>query len=240
MRDFDGQTAVVTGASSGIGRAVSLALADCGAQVYVLGRREVALRTVALEYPGQISGVPVDIASEVSIGDFVKQFKQEAGRLDILVHCAGAFYMGPVEDSTLREFDELLRTNLIGPYLLTRNLLPELKKARGQVVFMNSTVGLQAKGGVAQYAASKHGLKALADSLRDEINGDGVRVLSVYPGRTASEMQERIHQHEGRAYDTAALMSPEDVAGTVLHTLGLSRSAEITDLTMRPMVKSAP
>src|SRR5262249_48762554 len=143
---------------------------------------------------------PVDVAQEEEIQKFGAAFRQDLGRLDILVHCAGMHLRGPVAEAPAREFDLHYRTNLLGPYVLTQNLLPLLVQCQGQVVFMNSSAGLTARANVGQFAATKHALKAVADSLRDEVNPQGIRVLSVYPGRTASPNQERLHALERRPY----------------------------------------
>jgi NADP-dependent 3-hydroxy acid dehydrogenase YdfG len=103
------------------------------------------------------------------------------------------------------------------------------------VVFINSSLGLGAKAQLAHYAASKHGLKALADGLRQEVNGDGIRVLSVFLGRTAGDMQRGVHAREGRVYEEDRLIQPGDVASVVLAALALSRTAEVTDVSIRPM-----
>jgi NADP-dependent 3-hydroxy acid dehydrogenase YdfG len=114
-----------------------------------------------------------------------------------------------------------------------------LKASQGQIVFINSTLGLNAKRPeVGQYAATKHALKAVADSLREEVNQDGIRILSVYPGRTATPRQKRLQEEEGRAYRPELLMQPEDVATIVLCALTLPRTAEVTDISLRPMLKS--
>ena len=102
------------------------------------------------------------------------------------------------------------------------------------MLFVNSGAGLTAHAQWGAYAASKHGLKALADSLRAEEHGNGVRVTSVYPGRTASPMQAKVHQQEGKDYDPARWIDPESVATTILMTLDLPRDAEVNDLTVRP------
>jgi short-subunit dehydrogenase len=102
------------------------------------------------------------------------------------------------------------------------------------VVFVNSGAGLSANAEWAAYAASKHGLKALADALRQEEHGNGVRVTTVYPGRTATPMQEKVHRQEGRPYDPSRWIDPESVATAALTALDLPRDAEITDLTVRP------
>jgi NADP-dependent 3-hydroxy acid dehydrogenase YdfG len=122
---------------------------------------------------------------------------------------------------------------------LTQALLPMLRAGQAQVVFINSLVGLNAKGNSSQYSATKHALKALADGLRQEVNSDGLRVLSVFLGRTASPLQAAVHRMEGKIYNADLLVQPEDVAGLVLSALSLSRSAEVTDITIRHSIKSA-
>jgi NADP-dependent 3-hydroxy acid dehydrogenase YdfG len=105
-------------------------------------------------------------------------------------------------------------------------------------VFINSSSGIVAKPTSAQYDSTKHALKAIADSLRSEINVDGVRVLSVYLGRTASKMQERICKMERKPYRPELLLQPSDVASVILNALGLPRTAEVTDIHIRPMIKT--
>ena len=124
--------------------------------------------------------------------------------------------------------------NLRAPYLLTRELSGALCAGRGDVVFINSSVVGQRRAGLAAYAASKQGLLALADSLRQEINPSGVRVLSVFLGATATPMQEQIYLRDGRAYRPEALLQPADVAQIVMNVLAMPRGAEVTDLHLRP------
>src|SRR5690242_6858519 len=102
---------------------------------------------------------------------------------------------------------------------------------------MNSSAGLSARAGVGQYAATKHALRAIADTLREEVNTDGIRVLSVFPGRTASPMQATVHANEGRVYHPDHLIQPEDIAKVVIDALSLPRTAEIMDIRIRPLRK---
>jgi NADP-dependent 3-hydroxy acid dehydrogenase YdfG len=146
--------------------------------------------------------------------------------------------MGPVEAAPVAALDAQLGVNLRAPYLLTQLLLPALVAAAGDVVFVNSSAGRAARGGVAAYAASKHALRALADGLRDEVNARGVRVLSVYPGRTATAGQAAIFAEEGRAYTPDLLLQPDDVAAAVAGALALPRTAEVTEIMIRPMRKT--
>jgi short-subunit dehydrogenase len=164
--------------------------------------------------------------------------QRDVSHIDLLVHSAGVHAMGSFSTSCVDTLDWQYRVNVRAPYVLTQALLPRLIERRGQVVFINSSAGLAAKANVGQYAATKHALKALADSLRDEVNAAGVRVLSVYPGRTASTMQKAIFKLEGREYVPERLMQPEDVAEVVLAALLLPATAEVTDINVRPLAKA--
>jgi NADP-dependent 3-hydroxy acid dehydrogenase YdfG len=113
-----------------------------------------------------------------------------------------------------------------------------LKLGQGQVIFINSrAVFLDARPGLGQYTATKQALKVLADSFRQEVNPEGIRVISIYPGRTASPMQQKIFKSEGKIYRPELLVQPDDVAATIVDVLCLPITAEITDITIRPMVE---
>ena len=241
LRSFEGQSAVITGGGSGVGAAVALALADAGTNIILIGRRMNRLERVAATARNMgthVACYSADISSGSSLLEVAQFVKTELTRIDILVQNAAMFAAGPFENADLLDFDKLYQTNVRAPYALTQALLPMLKERQGQVVFINSSSGIAAKPMSAQYDATKHALKAIADSLRGEINVHGVRVLSVYLGRTASEMQERICQMEGKAYQPELLLQPADVASVVVHALSLPRTAEVTDISIRPMVKS--
>ncbi len=234
------QVAVVTGGGTGIGRAVARALGLQGAMLALVGRRPAPLESVAAatrEAGGQARAYPADLGRDDEISDLAGALKRDFGHADILVHSAAIVRPGTVADAPGEDFDLHYRINLRGPYLLTQALLPMIRARQGQIVFINSSVGLTARARVGQYAATKHALKAIADSLREEVNRDGVRVLSVYPGRTATPAQEVLHALEGRPYRPDRLLQPEDVAAMVLTALCLPRTAEVTDIQIRPMVK---
>lgn len=236
-----GQIALVTGASQGIGKAISLALAAAGAVLCLVGREPQKLAAVREKMHAttpQVFTYRADLTVDGDLQELCSGVKHDVRRLDILVHCAGLYSMAPMEQAPPEEFDALYRANVRVPYALTRALLPLLRAARGQVVFINSTVGLQARAKVGQFAATQHALKAIADSLRQEVNEDGIRVLSVYPGRTATPRQAIIFQMEGRNYEPHLLMQAEDVASMVIQALCLPRTAEVTEIHMRPLVKS--
>jgi NAD(P)-dependent dehydrogenase (short-subunit alcohol dehydrogenase family) len=237
---FRHHVALVTGASSGVGRAMAVGLAAEGATVCLVGRDAGRLdRTAgeAGEAGGEARPYLADVTRDGDVEALGASLARDFGRLDILVHSAGIIAMGRVRDSPVGGFDDQYRVNVRAPYAVTQRLLPLLAAAQGQVVFINSSAGMNARGGVGQYAATKYALRAVADSLRDEVNGDGIRVLSVFLGRTATPMQEAILRSEGRAYDPERLIQPADIVAMVLAALTLPRTAEVTDLSIRPMRK---
>jgi NADP-dependent 3-hydroxy acid dehydrogenase YdfG len=240
MAKLKNQIAVITGASSGIGKAIALGLTAQGVKLCLIGRNLKTLEAVtesAKSKASQVKTYKVDLNVDDDIQKLKQSLQQDFGYIDMLIHSAGVFSMGMLENSSIEDFDMQYRINVRAPYLLTQELLPMIKTRCGQIVFINSSVGLNAKGGVSQYAATKHALKAIADSLRAEINDSGVRVLSIYPGRTATPMQKLIHKMEGRKYNPELLMQPKDVAEVVINAICLPRTAEVTDIHIRPFSK---
>src|SRR5204863_10153273 len=166
-----------------------LELGSGGAGVWLVARHAEALEATAAAAARRAGGPacsqPLDVGNDEDLERLRDRLAKESHGLDILVHGAGTHFLGAVADAPIAQFDQQYRVNVRGPYLLTQLLLPLLRQRRGQIVFVNSTVGLQARAGIGAYAASKHALRAVADALREEVNPDGIRVLSVYPGRTA-------------------------------------------------------
>jgi NADP-dependent 3-hydroxy acid dehydrogenase YdfG len=241
VRVFVGQTAIITGGGTGVGAALALALATAGASVCLIGRRIETLESVAARVRGLGSEAicySADLADNSDQLRLAQRLVRELRQVDILIQNAATYAAGPFELGSPAEFDALYQTNVRAPYVLTQALLPMLKARRGQVVFVNSSSGMVAKPMSAQYDSTKYALKAIADSLRGEVNADGVRVLTVYLGRTATDMQERIHRMQGKPYQPELLLQPEDVASVILNVLSLPPTAEVTDIHIRPMIKT--
>ena len=210
--------AVVTGASSGIGRAVAQGLAREGVTVCAVGRNNEALQQLTKHDAGCVDRVKVftaDLGNDGDIDLLVSELNSTFGRIDILVHSAGVINLGSVASSAVAELDAMYRINVRAPFLLTQKLLAALEDESGQVVFINSSAGLDAKPGAAQYAATKHALRAVADSLRQEVNDRGIRVLSVYPGRTASTGQQMTSSHGTRPSGSLWPASPKSIQGSL-------------------------
>lgn len=225
-------THLITGAGSGIGAAVARRLQERGDDLVLLARDAGRAKELAALHPGART-----IVGDLSNPDrlswaFAQQPMPE--RLDSLLHIAGVVELGRVGELTPKAWHVQLNANLVAPAELTRLFLPQVRVAQGHVLFVNSGAGLAAHAEWSAYAASKHGLKALADALRHEEHGNGVRVTSVYPGRTASPMQVKVHQQEGKEYDASHWIDPESVATTILMAIDLPRDAEVNDLMVRP------
>ena len=230
-------TCVVTGASSGIGRAIARSLAKAGGTVYTVGRRGDELEALAAGFEGSGALVPMvaDLESDAELESLAAKVLEAGDGVDVLVHSAGAITGRGLDDLTISDLDHEYRVNLRAPFELTRRLLPAVRSARGQLVFVNSSAALHAGANNVSYAATKAGLTALADGVRADVNADGVRVLTVYVGRTATPMQEAVHEREGRMYRPELLLRPEDVADVVISALLIPRTGEITDISVRPM-----
>ena len=232
---LNGAVVLVAGASGGIGRAVAFGLLGAGAEVFMLGRSTA--RLARPQPPENARAMCHFIVADLTDSGAVERVVADIspkGRLDILVLSSGIYERSREPAIFARQ----MAANVVGPYSLIQHLLPFLIGSMGQILFINSTQGLKATAGVGQYAATKHAMKAVADSLRDEVNGKGVRVTSVFLGRTATELQRAIFAEEKRPYPPERLIQPADVAEIVLSLLKLPRTSEATDIILRPMQKT--
>ena len=227
---------LVTGASSGIGAEVARMLAGPGRTLHLQGRNLERLESVSAEVTAR-GGVPVlrqvDLSDHDAVEELVSALAKDIQRLDVLVHSAGLVTLDQVEEADVANLDRLYAVNLRAPFAITTALTPALVAANGQVVFVNSGLGRQSRPNWSQYAATKFGLRALADAYRAEVEPRGVRVTTIYPGRTASPMQAEVHRQEGRPYDPERHATTDDVAGSILHVLEMARSASVQELTVR-------
>ncbi|HEY6933286.1 MAG TPA: SDR family oxidoreductase [Marmoricola sp.] len=223
---------LVTGATSGIGEVLARRLAERGDELVLLARNDARATALAGQFPGSRT-VVADLADPAGLGPALAR-TQLPDRLDSVVHSAGIVDVATVAESDPASLAATVTVDLVAPMLLTRALLEPVRRARGTHVFVNSGSGLRANPQWASYNAAKFGLRGFADALRQEEAAHGVRVSTIYPGRTATPMQEQVHAQEGREYDAADWIRPETVADAILHVLDLSDDATIPDLVVRP------
>ncbi|MFB4318177.1 SDR family oxidoreductase [Actinomadura sp. 21ATH] len=249
---------LITGATGGIGAATAGLLAERGHDLLLAGRSAERLNDVNRRItsgahaatqlivrdrngdPGAVRtssprGTTRAVTLDLTEPRRLEAALAEAGlpdRLDGVVHSAGMVDLGAVAEQDVDHWIDQLMINLVSAAELTRILLPALRAAGGHLVFVNSTAGLRANPKWSAYAASKYGLRALADSLRAE--EPSLRVTTVYPGRTATEMQRKVHAQEGRAYDAAKFTDPATVARVIVNALETPADAVVADVTIRP------
>jgi NADP-dependent 3-hydroxy acid dehydrogenase YdfG len=238
LASFADKTALVTGASSGVGQALAHEFASRGASLLLLARNPQKLRAVADAIRGSGGHArewAFDLDDEQALQHCIGEIRNEFGALDFLVHSAGIFRRGELATASVAEMDALYRTNVRAPLVLTQGLLPAVIARSGIVVFINSTAGERALAGIGHYAASKHALKALADALRLEVRVHDVRVLSVMLGRTATPMQEEVCRLEGSIYEPSRFLDPVEVARAIVDACALPSNAAPGNLQLRPV-----
>ena len=223
-------THLITGAGSGIGALLAARLLERGDSLLLPARSAERVSDLRAALPGATVLV-ADLADTAAVEAVADRLPPS---LDSVVHAAGVVDLGSVASLSTEAWQSQLAVNLVAPAVLSRVALPALRAGRGTMVFLNSGAGLAAHPGWAAYAASKFGLRALADALRAEEQQHGVRVSTIYPGRTATAMQQKVHAQEGQEYDPSDWIDPGTVVDAILHVLDLPGDAMIHDLTIRP------
>ncbi|MUM17078.1 SDR family oxidoreductase [Mycobacterium sp. CBMA271] len=216
--------ALITGASGGLGAAIARALAPTHT-LLLGGRPSTRLDELAEELEATAWSVDLGNESAVLAG------AADVSELDVLIHNAGVSYPATIADSSLDDWRKTLDVNVLAPVALTKALLPALRAAQGDVVFINSGAGINAHAGIGSYSVSKFALRGFADVLRAE--EPLLRVTSVHPGRISTPMQQELTEHEGRKYDPADYMRPESVAQLVADAINLPRDARVHQIVVR-------
>jgi 3-oxoacyl-[acyl-carrier protein] reductase len=235
---LEGQVAVVTGASSGIGRAVARALAADGASVVVAGRREERLDAVVDEIAGSggaALAVTADVADEADVDRLYEAAVERFGAVDVLVNNVGVGSYGPLPSMSVDDYDWMMRSNVRTSFLCTRRFLPDMLERRsGQVCFIGSVAGLKGLPGESVYCASKFAQMGFAQALDYETRESGVKVSVVAPGGVNTEFAIGTGRVEG---DPALeeMLDAEDVAEAVVFALTQPDKARTFLIGMRPM-----
>lgn len=244
---LSGRTALVTGASSGIGRSTAVALAAAGARVALVARRADRLQDAAarIEAEGgqsltRVADVTVEEEATRAVEDTVSHF----GGLDILVNAAGMTQVGKVENGNVADWRYVFDLNFWAGFYTARAAIPALKAGGGDIVNVSSTAGRRAVGATfGPYAASKFALTAFNESLRAEVTLDGIRVSIIEPGATATEIHEhikdeRVRESTRQHIEKDGAMQPEDVAAAIVFVVSLPPRVNVSQLMIRPSVDS--
>ena len=224
----DKNWAVITGAGRGIGRAISLALAKAGYGILLTARSEGQLRAVSEEIRaggGSAAYLPLDLSLPRAIEESVSFFNAYSGNITLVVHNAGIAKVGTVAEMTVKEWQAVQDVNVRAPFLLTQRLLPLMPKG-SQFIFINSVAGRQSFAEWGAYCASKAALKALADTLRTEVQPQGIRVTSIYPAAVNTPLQDTIPYD----WDRTKMMQAEDIAEAVLYCVRQPETVRINEI----------
>ena len=244
-RPLDGAVALVTGASSGIGEATARALAAEGAAVAVAARRRDRLEALVDGIDGRTLVLEADVTDPEQARGAVERTVAELGRLDVLVNNAGVMLLGPIVDAPIEEWDRMVSLNLSGLLATTHAALPHLlaaaeDSARGvaDVVNISSVAGRTAREGSGVYNATKWGVNAFSESLRQEVTKRHVRIGLVEPGQVATELIDHLRdgvreQVRSGFGDTEPLVS-EDIAEAVVYMVTRPRRTAVNELLIRP------
>ena len=228
-------TALVTGATEGIGRATALALGRAGYRVGICSRSgdKVAATLAELRAQGvSAAGVAADVADPAQVRHLVDQVRAELGEIDVLVNNAGVLIARPFDELTLEDWDATMATNLRSLYLTTHLVLPGMRARRhGTIVNVASLAGRNGFVGGSAYSASKHAVLGFSRSLMLEVRKDNVRVIAICPGSVATGM---LRNQAMLKPDHERILRPEDVAASILHVLTLPAGALVSELDIRP------
>jgi short-subunit dehydrogenase len=217
--NLQGKRALITGGSSGIGFAIAEAMLAKGAQIVITGRRPDVLSSAAERLRaggGRVDYVAADVSTEKGRETTLKFALEKLGGLDVLVNNAGGVRAGRLENTTEAEIRTMVEVDLVAPILLTRAALPKLRAStNGLVVNITSGIALVAAPFYATYAGVKSGLAKFGESLRRELNGEGVHVMTVYPGATDTPMMSssRAGPELGFTHEPAAAVADAVIAG---------------------------
>jgi NADP-dependent 3-hydroxy acid dehydrogenase YdfG len=226
MTSLEGKVAIVTGASKGLGLAITRRLASGGARVVAAARSEDKLEALAKEHPDKIVAFPCDVTQSSQVKALIDFTVERYGQLDILVNNAGLGRFAPVDQLSEEDWDLMMNVNLKGAFLCCKYAIPHLKQTEGHIVNISSVAGIESFAGGAGYCASKFGMMALSDALTLELKPHHVKVTTICPGSIKTEFN--------RPKDYA--MEAEQVAETVWTVVSAPKGVIFNQIVMRPLV----
>lgn len=241
MSNLAGHVAIVTGASSGIGEATAEALADEGASVVLAARRAGELETLAERIEsdgGDALVVPTDVTDEDDIDSLVGKVTDEYGRLDILVNNAGVMLVEPLERASRENLRQMVEVNLLGLMNLTHAVLPVMQdQDGGHIVNVSSVAGRRASANVSGYNATKFGVNAFTEAVRQEVTTQNIRTTVIEPGAVDTELPTHITDEqvlERLAELDMPMLAPEDIARAIVYATLQPEHVNVTELMIVP------
>ena len=243
MAELSGKAVAITGASSGIGEATALALARAGASVALGARRKDRIDALAARIEdegGTAVALEVDVTDEAQARAFVETAAERLGRLDSLVNNAGVMLLGPVEQADSEQWRTMVNVNLLGLLYCTPAALPIMRaQGSGDIVNVSSVAGRFARAGNAVYAATKFGVDAFSEGLRQEVTEGGIRVTLIEPGFVDTELQshnegEVLEAIEGMREQIGEVLRAQDIANGILYAVSQAPHVSVNEVLIRP------
>ena len=242
---LEGTVALVTGASSGIGEAAALRLAELGASVALVARRRDRIENLAGRIGDRALAIEADVGSQEQAQAAVERTVAELGRLDTLVNNAGVMLLGPVEGAPLEEWERMIQVNVTGLLYCAHSALPHLLKAAqdsprqvADMVNISSVAGRVARLGSGVYNLTKHGVGAFSESLRQEVTGRHVRISLVEPGAVETELpshnRPEIQEQISQRFSDIERLQAEDIADGIAYIVTRPRHMAVNELLIRP------
>ncbi len=239
---LDGKVALVTGASSGIGEATAIALAQEGAAVAIAARRADRLASLRDKLAGdgaRVLTVELDVTDKAACAEAVRRTVKEFGGLDVLVNNAGVMLLGTIEGADTSDWTRMIETNVLGLLFMTHAALPHLLERQGHVLQISSTAGRVAGKGAGVYNASKFAVNAFSESLRQEVTERGVRVTLIEPGVVQTELRKHITQAAAKdaineRADAMRQLQSADIAAAIVYAATQPDHVAVNEILVRP------
>ncbi|MET0179032.1 MAG: SDR family oxidoreductase [Novosphingobium sp.] len=244
-----GKVALVTGASSGIGRGIALELAKAGASVALAARRQDRLAELVAQIEaagGKALALAGDMAVEAEAVRAVEDTVAQLGRIDILINSAGIMRTGGIEGANLAEFRQVFEINVFGTLYACAAAVPYmLKQGGGDIVNVTSLAARKGGAATNAYSGSKHAAHAMSDGMRQELGNRNIRVMEYLPGATTSEVGDSIPDPNFRKYIQSHVakegaISPSEVGEVVVFMLAMPRHVNISEISVRPTIDTTP
>lgn len=232
--NFDGKTALVTGASDGVGRATAIELARNGADVALAARSDDKLEALADEVETDFdveAGVFVtDVSDHEAVENSIENVVESFGGLDIVVNNAGVGQPAPIDELSIDEYRTVIGVNVDGMYFVAKAALPALRESNGNLVFIGSTAGKHVEPGHPLYAATKWWTRGFARNLAGRVGDDGVAVTAINPTAIRSEFGSSFRDPNREVFDEGSVLEPEDVARAVVFAANQDSPVTVSEL----------
>ena len=226
------ETAVITGASTGIGKSLAWQLADAGYRLVLAARSEDKLQAIAKEIQ-QKGGESLPVTTDVSQPEQIKILKEKAldfGNVSVVINNAGTGKFSNIENVTLADWNRQMDVNLRASFLVSQAFIPHMKqKKKGSLIFINSVAGKKGYAYSAAYVASKFGLRGLAESLREELRENNIKVVSIYPGAVDTPFWDDIQSD----FPRKEMLNSDALAESIVHTIQAAGNFTVEEMVVR-------